>query len=347
MPAYKDGDTWFVKFYYQDWTGERKVKKKRGFKTKKEALQFERSFIDKASGENNSITVSDLCDQFLEFKRNRVKPTTLRGYQQAIDNHIKPYFGSRPAASVTPLDVIKWQNSQYDTASGNTLHGRHVVLSSIYNFGRKYYKLTNNPASEAGFQVKEDPPKLKFWTKDQYDSFMETITDPKAYILYETLYWSGMRIGELLALTFSDIDWENNIIRIRRNMVRVDGQNIVYSPKTKSSVRDVLMPGFYMDELREYSDKIYDKSGRLFEFVSNANAVQKVFRDRIRKTDLPEITIHDLRHSHASLLINMGAPVVLVSDRLGHGDSSVTLRVYSHLFPSKQKEIVDRLNQLR
>lgn len=347
MPAYKEGNTWFAKFQYKDWTGEIRTKKKRGFRTKKEALEFERSFIDKASGENSSITLSDLCDQFLEFKKNRVKPTTLRGYRQAIDNHIKPYFGSRPAASITPLDVIKWQNSQYDAASGNTLHGRHVVLSSIYNFGKKYYKLTNNPASEAGFQVKEDPPKLKFWTKDQYDQFISTITDPKAFIVYETLYWSGMRIGELLALTFNDIDWEDNIIKINKNMVRVDGENIVYSPKTKSSVRDVLMPGFYMEELKDYCDRTYDKSGRLFPFVSNANAVQKVFRSRILKTDLPEITIHDLRHSHASLLINMGAPIVLVSDRLGHGDSSVTLKVYSHLFPSKQKEIVDRLDQLK
>lgn len=347
MPAYKDGNTWFAKFYYQDWTGDRKVKKKRGFRTKKEALEFERDFIAKASGINNSITMSDLCDQFLDFKKSRVKPTTLRSYRQAIDNHIKPFFKSRPASSITPLDVIRWQNSQYETSAGNTLHVRHVVLSSVFNFGKKYYSLQTNPAAEAGFQIKEEAPKLKFWTKEQYDEFISSLSDPKDIVLYDTLYWSGMRVGELLALTFDDIDWDNNSLKINKNMVRVDGKNIVYSPKTKSSVRDVLMPEFYMEELKEYSDRIYDKSGRIFESVSNANALVKTFKSRIKRTDLPEITIHDLRHSHASLLINMGAPVVLVSDRLGHGNPSITLKTYTHLFPSRQKELVDRMNLLR
>ena len=152
-----------------------------------------------------------------------------------------------------------------------------------------------------------------------------------------------MRVGEALALTLNDIDLKNKVVSVNKTYYRVAGKDLINPPKTAGSERDILIPDFLTEELREYISHLYkpDPNARLFN--KRPQYVRSILRDRAEKVGVKQIRVHDLRHSHASMLINLGANPVLVAERLGHESPDITLRTYSHLFPSTQTEIVNKI----
>jgi integrase len=194
---------------------------------------------------------------------------------------------------------------------------------------------------------KSKADEMEYWTYEEYLTFRDAIADkPLSYLCFQVLYWTGMREGELLALTAADIDLEGKLIDINKTYQRLHGQDIVTTPKTKKSKRKVPIPDFLCEELKSYLDSRYmmNPDDRLFPVTKSYLAHEM---DRGCKiSGVKRIRVHDIRHSHASLLINQGCDALVLAERLGHEKVSTTLNTYSHLFPHKQQELVSSLEQL-
>ena len=352
MPAYKDEKTgkWFAKFYYTNWQGIKKQKWKRGFATKKEALGFERDFLEKQSA-NPDMTFQNLYEIYMEDMAARLKQSTLLTKKTVLQTHILPFFGNKPINEIKASDVRRWQAklmSSPNNYSQTYLKKINTELNSIINYAKRFYDLNTNPCGKAGTIGKAKAEEMDYWTYDEYIAFREGVKDkPLSYICFEVLYWTGMREGELLALSPADIDLDNKIISINRTYQRIGGKDVFTSPKTRKSKRKIPIPDFLCQELLDYIQSRYmlDADERLFP-VTKSYLSHEMIRG-CKNTGVKKIRIHDIRHSHASLLINQGCDALMLADRLGHEKVSTTLNTYSHLFPHKQQELVHSLESLQ
>lgn len=188
---------------------------------------------------------------------------------------------------------------------------------------------------------------MDYWTYDEYVAFCEGIKDnPLSYICFQVLYWTGMREGELLALTTTDIDLIAKQIDINKTYQRLHGEDIITTPTTRKSKRKVPIPDFLCKKLQEYMDYRYmlAPNERLFPIIKSF--LSHEMERGCKATGVKRIRIHDIRHSHASLLINQECDALILAERLGHEKVSTTLNTYSHLFPHKQQELISNLEQL-
>lgn len=349
MPVYKNEErnTWYASFYYTDWTGQRKRKKKEGFALKRDAQEYERSFKLKQSG-SCDMTFQQMTELYLADCKIRQKPTSYIVKENAINKHIVPFFGAMPINTVSVAHVRQWQNEllQGDKYSRNFLHSINGYLSAIFNYAMKIYGLPKNPSKECG-KIQEKRPELQFWTLEQFSHFMQTVeNDYPARTMFLLLFWTGIRSGELLALTLNDFDFEKHTMKVNKTYHRFQKEDLILSPKTDRSNRTVALPTFLEEEVKAYSRKLYGyaPSERLFP-VSKEVLASKL-KKGTQALKLPPIRIHDLRHSHASLLIYLGFSPLLIQERLGHENIETTLNTYSHLYPTQQDELATKLQAI-
>lgn len=187
---------------------------------------------------------------------------------------------------------------------------------------------------------------MLFWTKDEYLKFADEMMDkPLSYYAFEMLYWTGVREGELLALTPADFDFEKRTVTINKSFQHLKGKDVITSPKTEKSNRTIRLPKFLCDEMLDYLKMLYDVGldDRMFP-VTKSYLYREMERGS-KQAGGKRIRIHDIRHSHVSLLIDMGFSATAIADRVGHESIEITYN-YAHLFPSKQTEMADRLDDL-
>jgi hypothetical protein len=199
MSAYKDTKqgTWYVSFRYIDWTGKKTQKLKRGFKTKKEALNYEKEFMRKTAADMK-MEMGSFIEVYFEDKRKELKENSIRNKQHMIYKHIVPYFGTRKMNEITPADVIQWQNTIQEKGYSKT-YERMIQnqLNALFNHAQKIYNLKENPCKKVKKMGKSDANKLEFWTKAEYDSFIAGIEpESEDYLIFEILFWTGIREGD-------------------------------------------------------------------------------------------------------------------------------------------------------
>ncbi len=356
MPTYKDSDrnTWYCKFSYTDWKGERKQKHKRGFQRKKDADEWERDFLQKVAP-SPTMSFSTLATLYLDDVKTNSKAITYKTRESRIRLWILPYFGKMPINEITPAKVRKWENtlkSAISEATGKPLSPDYmdnlvVQLSNVFNYAVRFHGLTQNPVTIAGNTVGKKTCSLNFWTNDQFDKFIDTFDDTDPYkVVFYVLYYTGMRVGELLALTFKDIDLTQGIIHVNKTFHVLHGEYVTTEPKTEKARRIVVIPPFLCGIISRYENRFYKPSPKDRVFLQSTSHMERTFKAHAEQAGLPKIRLHDLRHSHVSLLVELGASALLVSERLGHKSVTTTLNRYAHLFPSKQSEISDRLQRL-
>ena len=352
MPAYKDSKTgtWFVKFYCKDWTGENKQIKKRGFATKREALDYERNY--KIRQENNlDMTFGEFWKLYTEDVKNYVKLNTWLTKEHIVDTKILPYFKNLKMNEITPGDVRKWQNEMvafryengksYSQTYKKTMHN---ILSAIFNHACRFYNLKSNPARQAGNMGREEKKEMLFWTTEEYKKFSEAVIDkPVSFYAFEMLYWTGMRLGELLALTPADFDFTTHTLRINKSYQRLNREDVITPPKTFKSNRFIKMPQFICDEMQDYMEMLYGLKEDERIFTISKSYLHHEMNRGSKVSGVKRIRVHDLRHSHVSLLINMGFTVLAIADRMGHESIDITYR-YAHLFPSEQTQMAEQLD---
>ena len=237
-------------------------------------------------------------------------------------------------------------NSSGEPLSQGYLKTIHNQLSALFNHAIKIYGLRLNPASTVGNMGKEERKEMSYWTVEEYSKFSDEMMDkPISYYAFQMLYWTGIRVGELLALTAGDFDFKNNMLTINKSYQRLHGEDVITTPKTEKSNRTIKMPQFLCDEMQEYLKMFYspNNSDRIFP-ISKSYLHHEMDRGA-KAAGVKRIRIHDLRHSHISLLIDMGFSAVAIADRVGHESIDITYQ-YAHLFPSKQTEMADRLDDV-
>lgn len=348
MPAYKDEKTgsWYAKFYYEGFLGERKTKFKRGFETKKEALDYEREFLVMQQG-SVSMKLESFVEVYFKDKERRLKLRTVDTKRKLIEQKIIPYFAEKTLDEITPLDLMKWQNDLLNKGFKPTyLRMIQNQMTALFNHAERFYGLKNNPCKKIDKMGKPNAKELNFWTKEEFDIFIDSFSeDEKVYkLIYELLFWLGCRIGEVMALTFSDIDYEKSTVTINKTLFRRGKEILITTPKTESSVREVTIPEFLVDEIKQYVESIYkpENDNRLFELTDRA--VQKKIKSKANKCHLKPIRVHDLRHSHVAFLIEKGVQPLVIAQRVGHDSVNTTMNIYGHLYPNKQKQVADMLN---
>ena len=219
-------------------------------------------------------------------------------------------------------------------------------LTAIFNYAVRYYNLQSNPCRKAGAIGKSKGEPKDFWMQDEFNEFLETVEDkPDARLAFLVLYWTGMRIGELLALTYHDVDLEEKTISINKSYQRLKGKDVITQPKTPKSIRVITMPDFLVEEFREYYSHLYGimKNERLFHFTKSY--MEHNLINGIKESGVKKIRLHDLRHSHASMLVDMGVAPLEIAERLGHEKVETTLNTYSHLYPSTQSKLAGLLDK--
>lgn len=351
MAVYKDNATgmWRVLYRFTNWKGERKQTQKRGFATKREAQAWEREQMLK-QGAKLDMTFDSFFEVYEADKKQRVKQRAWESKGHVVRTKILPYFGSRKIAEIEAKDVIAWQNEllayrdkRGKAYSSDYLKTIHAQLTAIFNHAVNFYNLPYNPARRAGTIGTETPKEMDFWTKDEYLKFADAMMDkPRSFYAFEMLYWCGIRTGELLALTPADFDFKDKTVRINKTFHRSKGKDIITSPKTAKSNRKVKMSSFPCEEIQEYIHLLYDikPTERLFT-VTKSYLIHEMDRGA-KQAGIKRIKVHDIRHSHVSLLINMGFSVLAIGSRVGHEAEKITYR-YAHLFPTVQTEMAERL----
>lgn len=195
MAVYKDGDKWRVLYRYTDWTGKRKQTQKRGFKTKREAKQWEQEEILKSESKLD-MTFASFFEVYEVDKKNRVKENTWESKAHIIRTRILPYFGDRRISEIEPKDILAWQGKLLDYRgehgerySQTYLKTIHSQLSAIFNHAVRFYHLPSNPAQKAGTMGREEHKEMLFWTKEEYLKFADIMMDkPRSYYAFEMLY---------------------------------------------------------------------------------------------------------------------------------------------------------------
>ena len=253
--------------------------------------------------------------------------------------------------NITAQQIITWQNEMlnYKDDKGKPyspvyLKTVHNQLSAIFNHAVRYYNLRDNPCKKAGSMGKKKNREMLFWTKAEYLKFAEAMMDkPLSYYAFEMLYWCGIREGELLALTPADFDFEKCTVSINKSYQRLNGQDLITTPKTEKSNRVITMPQFLADEMQDYLKMLYDVGENDRMFTVTKSYLHREMDRGAKEAGVKRIRIHDIRHSAVSLLIDMGFSATAIADRVGHESIDITYN-YAHLFPSKQAEMADKLN---
>lgn len=355
MSVYKNEKSgiWYVMVRYTNWEGERKQKCQRGFATKREAQEWERQFLLQKKADID-MTLECFCKLYEKDVRPRLKENTWLTKEHIIQKKILPYLGKRKLSEITAKDIMDWQNAMrgLETSKGKklspmylkTIHGQ---FSAIFNHAVRYYDLSLNPAKKAGTMGMEENKEMLFWMKEEYLKFSEAMMEkPLSYYAFEVLYWCGIREGELLALTPADFDFEAETLRINKPYQRINRQDVITSPKTKKANRTIKMPKFLCEEMKDCLKIYYDLKDDDRIFPVSKHYLSSEMARGCKATGVKKIRIHDLRHSHVSLLIDMGFTALAIGNRVGHEAEKITYR-YAHLFPSVQVEMANRLDMER
>ena len=329
---------------------ERQQKLKRGFATKKEAQAWEREFLMQKQADVN-MTFESFAQLYEKDMKPKLKLNTWLTKESIIQKKILPYFGKRKLSEITAKDVMDWQNAirgltdakgkPYSPTYLKTVHNQ---LSALFNHAVRYYGLQVNPAAKAGNMGVEERREMLFWTKEEYLKFADAMMDkPLSYYAFEMLYWCGIREGELLALTPTDFDFEAGTVSISKSYQRLKGKDVITTPKTKKSNRVIKMPKFLCGEMEDYLKMFYSTGANERIFPVSKHYLHHEMDRGAKAAGVKRIRIHDLRHSHISLLIDMGFTALAIADRVGHESIDITYR-YAHLFPTRQTEMADKLD---
>ena len=245
--------TWTSQVWVEDWQGKKKHKKKRGFATKKEALEWEHSILLAAKADMN-MKLADFVDLYFRDKETELKARTVRNKRYMIEQHVVPMLGDKPMDGITPVDIIQWQN--YIRSKGFKETYQRMLqnqLTALFTHATKIYNLKDNPCAKVKRIGKADADKkqLQFWTLDEFNKFIATFEEGSRYhVLFDVLFYSGCRIGEALALTPKDFDLTNRKVSITKTYFRHKGIDEITEPKTEESIRTVIIPEFLADEIK-------------------------------------------------------------------------------------------------
>lgn len=386
MPIYKiDGEKkdglqkYRIVINYTDKAGKKRTVERREYgKAQAERMEAKiKEEIEKKSGENPlaQMTVSELIDLYAKEHGPDIRATTMDKKKSILKNGVTPYLGDKKLSTLSQDDLQGWRTwlNKKTTADGAPLrtatkNAAYRELKAVLNFAEARGILTTNPIKkitrfrdpyQQAIQVR-----LRYYTADEFKKFIEEakkeyqkkndLRTLGLYIFFLLAYYTGMRKGEINALRWSDIE-DDHYIWVRRSIAqKLKGESWVETPpKNQSSVRRIQMPEILLAALSEHKEN-QERAGRWSEnlFICGGpapipdTAIENANKLYGKRAGVKHITIHEFRHSHASLLCNAGVNIKEIARRLGHSNVEITLKTYSHLYPKEEERAVAVLNQI-
>src|SRR5699024_4484963 len=292
--------------------------------------------------------IDDLLTEYMKWYEKRRKESTVYNLQGTINRYIEPFFKGKHVQDIKKRDIMKFHDFLLDKLSVVTAKAVHKNLSAILNYAIQMEYLNVNVAREVGNIDIKNEKKINYWKLGEFKRFLEVVNNDRYYTLFMVLFYSGARIGEILALTWNDIDFNNNLIDINKRYYKTK----IDTPKNESSIRKIKLPNHTVNLLRQlklkekYKKDDYVIFGEFYKPLNQSTVAQMFYKyldefiDDEGNQTLKMIRLHDFRHSHASYLINKGYDIQIVRRRLGHNKISTTYDIYSHLYPNKEDEAV-------
>ncbi len=373
MPVYrekkekwtKDGKSYAFRCYYTDIYGNRKQKESKLYKLKSEAKEAERKFLEGVTKEDvieNSISFKTAYNNWLEYKKDTIKITTYYDLKKRLDKHIFVYFEKYKIHKIKINSLNEWKNNlMKNNLSVKSINMMISYFKEMLIFFSIYYKFDNKIANYLT-NIRNDKPaailnssETNFWTINEFNSFIKVVDNEFYKIIFIFLYRTGLRIGELMALTWKDIDLVKKKVTINKAMSHNTFENgyIITKPKTNNSIRTVDLDDSLVELLKTYksSEKntyMFDESWFVFGGVKNLGltSLRRNLNKYIDIAKVKKITIHGFRHSHVSMLIYLGCDIKDVAERIGDTIQMVE-KTYYHMFPEKKKDTIEKINNLK
>ena len=366
----KDGRSYYFRCYYTDMYGNRKQKESKLYKLSSEAKEAEREFlnsVEKKDITDTNISFEAVFYEWLSIKERAVKCTTYYRLKQNLTKHILNFFSKYKLHSIKMDTINSWysylENANIGEKYQNSLIG---YLKEVLTYAKDNYDFDIKIVSRIQKKrISKDVTKVNdalwnFWTDKEFDIFIKCVDDPFYYIIFNFLYYTGLRMGELIALTWNNVNLERKEIYIKDNFTnKVEGQVFaIVDPKSDNSIRIVDLDDDTVAMLSkhyEHEKKLYNFSNEWFVFGNVKYVAPTTFANHLDKyieqakkehTNFKRITPHGFRHSHASLLINLGCDSREVAARLGD-TVEVIESTYYHMFPDKKKHTIDVLNNFK
>ena len=343
-------------------TGKTKQKWISGFATKAEAL----SARDKARTEARigvfvapaKITVEEHFETWWQIKREKVKPTTADNYRQILDRYILPNLGSMPLKDLNSVIIERMLLDLNKDLSESTVRLTSIVLAQGLERAVKDNLLAINPAK--GIERPKGRKKsVTPYTSSELKDLLKALEKYRLFAFFRLLAYSGARRGEILALRWTDIDFEKGTLSISKNRTRI-GSKVIEQDSTKGGdgKRTIQLDSETLLIIKDHREKqkiergeenivrFGQDSGYIFtqegsELPLEPSVPYQLFKRVTKRLGLRSESLHSIRHLHATELLNSGVGVHLVKDRLGHSDISTTLRIYAHIRPEQKQEVAD------
>lgn len=342
MPVYKDEarKTWYYKTWYKDNYGVRKQKLKRGFLKKSEAKQAEAEFLSSAEDQfSNEVTFDEVFLHNISYKT--YKPKTVRRRTNEYNRHIKPRFGHMKIKDINLKHVQEFKKyAESEFQSLNTARTVFSNLKILVNHAIKFYGLKHNPTLLVE-PIKRIKPKVNYMRKDEYERRLPQLEMHYYRELSEMLFYTGLRIGEALALKWKYVYLHLNEIYVAHTL-DVNSRELG-TPKNESSQSTIVLHSRVTKMLenikKESAEKIHGFNDDYFVFGGLQPYHYSHYHKKFQEV-YPEIRIHDVRHSFATHLINNGADIYLVKEMMRHSNIQETVNTYGHMFTERKHEVM-------
>lgn len=333
----KRGNSYRLRFTYKGKTYSKTIKLNKGQKIERELDKFVEE-IKNGNNISSNIGFITFAQKWLDdYAKPNLRERTVQGYKDYLNLRLIPYFGNMDLSDIQLYDIQKFLNSLSSTLSSETIRKYKNCLSCIFNYAIKWNFLKFNPCNGVIIPKGLDTSvKPVFLTKDEVEQLLIYLNkeDLKHQIIVRLALQCGLRRSEILGLTWNAIDFKNNTISIYQATTTIRGVGTVISDtKNQSSIRTI----YVKDEIIELLKKLPKGTELIFNGISN-NAVSKWFKRFIEKNNLKHMRFHDLRHTHATLLIANGIDMKTVSSRLGHSNISTTMNIYTHVLSENDKK---------
>lgn len=357
------GNSWYYRCYFTDRYGNRKQTKSRLYPTKGIASDEEHEFLRSIKTTDTidlNINFKYVCDEWLNFKRNKIKITTYYGVEKTTKKYIYKYFYNFKLHDIKIHNLQEWKNTLIK--SNLSISRTNLIISylkEILTYSNVYYDFDTKIANylvkiRDDSPIKNDSLKDNYWTYEEYNRFITNVDDNYYSLIFKFLYYTGVRLGELRALNWNDIDFIKKTLSITKSMSKDSFQkgSIIVNPKTKNSIRTLDLSNNLINELLAYKEeqqKIYGFNNNWYVFGGfqylGITTLRNKLNQYIKIANVKKITIHGFRHSHVSLLIDIGCDFKDVAERIGDTIKMVQ-ETYYHMFPERKKIIIERLNNL-
>lgn len=356
----QDRDLWQGRITITAHDGSQKRKTVYG-KTKADVADKIRELTASSCPDTAVETVAGWLTEWLDvYARPALKQTTWESYETQARVHLIPAFGAMKLKDLTTPTLQRFFNEKASSGlSVRSVRYIHQVLNQAFKKAKKLHMVGKNPCDDVDLPAGEKP-RIRPLTPEELTVFLGAARGSRHFVALLLEWATGLRRGELLGLEWQDVDLKRGAIHVRQSLVRTRDRGLMIStPKTRSSLRTIHIPAEVVAELRAHKkrqaierlafgltwqgDLVFSgEGGRPLD----PRAFTRAFERIIEKAELPRVSFHDMRHSHATMLLALGESSKVAQERLGHARVSTTMDVYQHVIPEMQKRAVDKLEAL-